>query len=66
MSENGQKGEMIRGRQGTKGLMKTVLDLRYGMNKGRPTTVIPKTARPSNKKGLKTYVHSDYLPSFWS
>lgn len=33
------------------------LDLRYGMNKGRPTTVIPKTARPSNKKGVKTYVH---------
>ncbi|EAL19448.1 hypothetical protein CNBG3950 [Cryptococcus deneoformans B-3501A] len=29
-------------------------NLRYGMNKGRPTTVIPKTARPSNKKGLKT------------
>lgn len=32
------------------------LDLRYGMNKGRPTTVIPKTVRPSNKKGVKTYV----------
>lgn len=29
-------------------------NLRYGMNKGRPTTVIPKTARPSNKKGVKT------------
>lgn len=34
------------------------------MNKGRPTTVIPKTARPSNKKGVKTYVHSvHFLPS---
>ncbi|KGB76267.1 50S small subunit ribosomal protein L36e [Cryptococcus deuterogattii 99/473] len=29
-------------------------NLRYGMNKGRPTTVIPKTVRPSNKKGVKT------------
>lgn len=29
-------------------------DLRYGQNKGRPTTVIPKTVRPSHKKGIKT------------
>ena len=26
------------------------------MNKGRPTTVIPKTVKPSHKKGLKTWV----------
>nr|ODN86167.1 50S small subunit ribosomal protein L36e [Cryptococcus depauperatus CBS 7841] len=29
-------------------------NLRYGLNKGRPTTAIPKTTRPSNKKGVKT------------
>lgn len=29
-------------------------DLRYGLNKGHPTTVIPKAVRPSNKKGVKT------------
>lgn len=42
------------------------LDLRYGMNKGRPTTVIPKTVRPSNKKGVKTYVLiSNIQPLDW-
>ncbi|WOO76732.1 60S ribosomal protein L36 [Vanrija pseudolonga] len=29
-------------------------NLRYGLNKGHPTTVIPKTVKPSNKKGVKT------------
>ncbi|KAK8854639.1 hypothetical protein IAR55_003378 [Kwoniella newhampshirensis] len=29
-------------------------NLRYGMNKGRPTSVIPKTIKPSHKKGIKT------------
>ncbi len=36
------------------GLTRT--DLRYGMNRGRPTTVIPKTVKPSHKKGVKTCV----------
>jgi hypothetical protein len=29
-------------------------DLRFGMNRGRPSTVIPKTVKPSHKKGKKT------------
>lgn len=29
-------------------------DLRFGLNKGHPTTTIPKAVRPSNKKGVKT------------
>lgn len=29
-------------------------DLRSGLNKGHPTTTIPKAVRPSNKKGVKT------------
>ncbi|ORX38328.1 putative structural constituent of ribosome [Kockovaella imperatae] len=29
-------------------------NLRYGLNKGHPTTVIPKTVKPSHKKGKKT------------
>lgn len=37
-------------------------NLRFGANKGRPTTVIPKTVKPSHKKGTrsekKTFVKS--------
>ena len=29
-----------------------MLDLRYGLNKGHPTTPIPKTVRPSHRKGI--------------
>jgi large subunit ribosomal protein L36e len=29
-------------------------NLRTGLNKGFPTTVIPKTVKPSHKKGIKT------------
>ena len=29
-------------------------DLRFGLNKGHPTTTIPKAVRISNKKGVKT------------
>ncbi|GFZ50807.1 60S ribosomal protein L36 [Saitozyma sp. JCM 24511] len=29
-------------------------NLRFGMNRGRPSTVIPKTVKPSHKKGKKT------------
>jgi hypothetical protein len=32
------------------------LDMRYGHNSGRPTTVIPRAAKPSNTKGKQTYV----------
>lgn len=28
------------------------LDLRYGLNKGHPTTPIPKAVKPSNRKGV--------------
>ena len=31
-----------------------IVDLRYGQNKGRPSTVIPRAVRPANKKGIKT------------
>jgi hypothetical protein len=31
-----------------------IADLRFGLNRGRPTTVIPKAVKPSNKKGVKT------------
>lgn len=30
------------------------LDLRYGPNKGHPTTAIPKTSRPSQRKGIQS------------
>ncbi|CEQ40183.1 SPOSA6832_01767 [Sporobolomyces salmonicolor] len=29
-------------------------DLPWGLNKGHPTTVIPKTAKPSNRKGKQS------------
>ncbi|KAK4684191.1 large subunit ribosomal protein L36e, partial [Tremellales sp. Uapishka_1] len=29
-------------------------NLRFGRNKGRPTTVIPRAVKPSHKKGIKT------------
>lgn len=28
------------------------LDLRYGLNKGHPTTPIPKAVKPSHRKGV--------------
>ncbi len=28
------------------------IDLRYGQNKGHPTTAIPKAGRPSHRKGI--------------
>ena len=31
-----------------------LLDLRYGLNKGHPTTPIPKTVRPSQRKGIQS------------
>ena len=31
-----------------------MLDLRYGLNKGHPTTPIPKTVRPSQRKGIQS------------
>ncbi|KNZ81485.1 60S ribosomal protein L36-A, partial [Termitomyces sp. J132] len=31
-----------------------VLDLRYGLNKGHPTTPIEKAARPSQRKGIQS------------
>jgi large subunit ribosomal protein L36e len=30
------------------------IDLRYGLNKGYPTTPIPKTTRPSHRKGIQS------------
>lgn len=30
------------------------VDLRYGPNKGRPTTAIPKVSRPSQRKGIQS------------
>jgi len=33
-----------------------ILDSRSGLNRGHPTTVIPKAVRPSHKKGVKTLV----------
>lgn len=32
--------------------------MRYGLNSGRPTTVIPRAAKPSNTKGKQTYVEN--------
>lgn len=31
-----------------------MIDLRYGLNKGHPTTPIAKTVRPSHKKGVQS------------
>ena len=39
-------------------------DLRYGANRGRPSTVIPKAVKPSHKKGVKTWVFSHVLQLF--
>jgi hypothetical protein len=30
------------------------IDLRQGLNKGYPTTAIPKTTRPSHRKGIQS------------
>ncbi|KAG1892383.1 ribosomal protein L36e, partial [Suillus subluteus] len=30
------------------------IDLRQGLNKGYPTTAIPKTSRPSHRKGIQS------------
>jgi hypothetical protein len=34
-----------------------ITDSRSGLNRGHPTTVIPKAVRPSHKKGVKTSVY---------
>lgn len=39
---------------GRSSCMANSTDLRFGLNRGRPSTVIPKTVRPSHKKGVKT------------
>ena len=31
-----------------------MLDLRYGLNKGHPTTPIPKVVKPSHRKGIQS------------
>jgi hypothetical protein len=31
-----------------------IADLRYGMNKGHPTTAIAKAAKPSHRKGIQS------------
>jgi len=35
-------------------LMGVLIDLRYGPNKGHPTTAIPKAVRPSQRKGVQS------------
>jgi large subunit ribosomal protein L36e len=35
-------------------LMVVIIDLRYGPNKGHPTTAIPKAVRPSQRKGVQS------------
>jgi len=32
----------------------TLIDLRYGINHGHPTTAIPKIVRPSQRKGIQS------------